>query len=100
MHALSLCSQPRADLHAFYQGWLDKLTALQATTIIGRFMQVENAEQAATSRVAPHRCREIDGIVARLRLAAAKEKQMARQVAINLSTKALQQEKQQLIERL
>jgi len=89
LQALSLRSQPRADLHALYQGWLDTLTALQAAAVTGRFAKSENAEQASARRAALHRCREIDADVVRLRLAAGKEKQMARQVAINMEIKAL-----------
>lgn len=94
LQALSLRNQPRADLHALYQGWLDTLTALQAAAITGRFATSENAEQAGARRVALHRCREIDGEVARLRLAAAKEKQMACQVAVNMEIKALLAERE------
>jgi hypothetical protein len=100
LQALSLRNQPRADLHSLYQGWLDTLTALQAATITGRFAQSENAEQASARRVALHRCREIDGEVARLRLAAAKEKQMARQVAVNIEIKALLYERVQAVQRI
>lgn len=94
LQALSLRNQPRADLYVLYQGWLDTLTALQAAAITGRFAQSENTEQAGARRVALHRCREIDGEVARLRLAAAKEKQMARQVAVNMEIKALLAERE------
>ncbi|MBK7956286.1 MAG: DUF4391 domain-containing protein [Candidatus Accumulibacter sp.] len=94
LQALSLRNQPRADLHALYQGWLDTLTALQAAAITGCFAQSENAEQTTARRIALHRCREIDGEVARLRLAAAKEKQMARQVAVNMGIKALLAERE------
>jgi hypothetical protein len=94
LQALSLRNQPRADLHALYQGWLDTLTALQAAAITGRFAQSENAEQASARRTALHRCREIDDEVARLRLAAAKENQMARQVAVNMEIKALLAERE------
>lgn len=94
LQALSLRCQPRTDLHALYQGWLDTLTALQAAAITGRFVVSGSAEQAVARRAALHRCREIDGEVARLRLAAAKEKQMARQVAVNLEIRALLAERE------
>ena len=94
LQALSLRCQPRNDLHALYQGWLDTLTALQAAAITGRFVACGSAEQAAARRAALHRCREIDGEVARLRLAAAKEKQVARQVAVNMEIKALLAERE------
>lgn len=100
LQALSLRHQPRGDLHALYQGWLDTLTALQAAAITGRFAKCENTEQASVRRIALHRCNEIDGEVARLRLAAAKEKQMARQVAVNMEIKALQDEKSVLVANL
>lgn len=51
------------------------------------------------SRV-PISTRCINNEVARLRLAAAKEKQMTRQLAINLNIKAQRQEQRQLVERL
>jgi len=94
LQALSLRSQPRKDLFALYQGWLDTLTALQAATLTGRFVKSENAEQASVRRATLHRCWEIDGEVARLRLAAGKEKQMARQVAVNMEIKALLAERE------
>ena len=94
LQALCLRCQPRTDLHALYQGWLDTLTALQVAAITGRFVASGSAEQAAARRAALHRCREIDGEVARLRLAAAKEKQMAHQVAVNLELKALLAERE------
>lgn len=94
LQALSLRSQPRTDLFALYQGWLDTLTALQAATLTGRFVKSENTEQATARRAALHRCWEIDGEVARLRLAAGKEKQMARQVAVNTEIKALLAERE------
>ncbi len=94
LQALSLRCQPRTDLHALYQGWLDTLTALQAAAITGRFVKSENVQQASARRAALHRCREIDDEMARLRLAAAKEKQMARQVAVNMEIKALLAERE------
>jgi hypothetical protein len=94
LQALSLRNQPRTDLYALYQGWLDTLTALQAAMITGCFTKSENAAHASARRAALHRCREIDGEVARLRLAAAKEKQMARQVAVNMEIKALLAERE------
>jgi len=100
LHALSLRRQPRGDLRALYQGWMDALTALQAAAITGRFVSSDSVEQAADRRAALRRYQEIDGEVARLRLAAAKEKQMARQVAANLEIKRLVEEREFLREAL
>ncbi|MDD5177495.1 MAG: DUF4391 domain-containing protein [Sterolibacterium sp.] len=94
LQALSLRRQPRTDLYALYQGWIDTLTALQAASITGRFIVSGSAEHSAMRYAALHRCREIESEVARLRLAAEKEKQMARQVAVNLEIKALLAERE------
>jgi Domain of unknown function (DUF4391) len=100
LQALSLSRQPRADLYALYQGWIDTTTALQAAGITGRFVASTSPEEAAARRSALQRCREIDNQVANLRLGAAKEKQIARQVAINLDIKRLEQERASAVSRL
>lgn len=100
LQALSLSRQPRTDLYALYQGWIDSTTALETAGITGRFVASMSREQAATWRAALHRCREIDTQVANLRLGAAKEKQIARQVAINLDIKRLDQERASAVSRL
>lgn len=93
MQAFGLGRQPQTTLYALYQGWLDTLTALQAAQITGQFVVSATPEQAAARRVALHRCRDIDSQIASLRSSAAKENQLARQVAINLDIKTLQAEK-------
>ena len=90
LQALSITRQPRANLKVLYQGWIDILTALQAAQITGQFVTSTNPEQAAARRAALHRCRDIDSQIAILRTSAAKEKQVARQVEINLEIKKLQ----------
>ena len=94
MGALSLSMQPRADLFALYQGWIDTLYAWQAAAITGRFECV-SPQQATARRVALRRCHELDAQISGLRTAASKEKQIARQVAVNLQIKALMAERQQ-----
>jgi len=93
MRAFGLGRQPQTTLYALYQGWIDTLTALQAAQITGRFVASATPEQAAARRVALLCCRDIDSRIASLRTSAAKEKQVARQVAINLEIKALQAER-------
>ncbi|ANB78082.1 hypothetical protein AYM40_37640 (plasmid) [Paraburkholderia phytofirmans OLGA172] len=100
LEGLPLSRQPRADLYALYQGWIDTTTALQAAAITGRFVASTSPEHAAAWRAALQRCREIDSQVANLRLGAAKEKQMARQVAINLEIKRLEQERASAVSQL
>ena len=90
LQALSITRQPRDNLRMLYQGWIDILTALQAAQITGQFVTSTNPEQAAARRAALHRCRDIDSQIAILRTSAAKKKQVARQVEINLEIKKLQ----------
>lgn len=88
--ALALGRQPRTTLHALYQGWIDTLLALQAARATGAFAVAGNAEHAAARRDALQECARLDAEIARLRAAAAKEKQMARQVELNLELKRVE----------
>ena len=88
--ALALGQQPRTTLHALYQGWIDTLLALLAARVTGAFAVSDNAEHAAARRDALQECARLDAEVARLRAAAAKEKQMARQVELNLELKRVE----------
>lgn len=85
--ALSLARQPRADLYRLYQGWIDTLLALLAARVTGVFAVATTSHQAATRREALRECARLDAEIARLRAAAAKEKQVPRQVALNLELK-------------
>lgn len=88
--ALALGRQPRATLCALYQGWLDTLLALQASRVTGAFVVAADAEDRAARRDALRECSRLDAEIARLRIAAAKEKQMARRVALNLELKRVE----------
>lgn len=85
--ALSLARQPRADLYLLYQGWIDTLLALLAARVTGLFAVATSPGQAATRREALRECARLDTEIARLRAAATKEKQVPRQVALNLELK-------------
>jgi hypothetical protein len=88
--ALALGKQPRTTLHALYQGWIDTLLALQAARVTGAFALAANAEQAAARWDALQECTRLDVEIARLRATAAKEKQMARRVELNLELKRVE----------
>ena len=88
--ALALGTQPRTTLHALYQGWIDTLLALNAARVTGTFAVAGNADHAAARRGALQECARLDVEIARLRTAAAKEKQMARQVELNLELKRVE----------
>lgn len=87
LHALSITRQPRENLMVLYQGWLDTLAAFQAAQITGAFTQSQTDEQAVARRASLLACRELEQQIAALRAAAAKEKQLARQVALNMEIK-------------
>jgi len=85
--ALSLAHQPRADLYLLYQGWIDTLLALLAARVTGLFAVAASPDQAAARYHALRECARLDTAIDRLRATAAKEKQVPRQVALNLELK-------------
>lgn len=85
--SLALPRQHRAHLHALYQAWMDALVALLAARVTGAFAASGSPEQAAVRQAALRDCARLDEEIARLRAAAAKERQVARQVDLNLALK-------------
>lgn len=90
MQSLALARQPQATLMALYQGWLDCLTAQQVARYTGTFKGPGDPAQAAARRTALRECQRLDQEATRLRAQAAKEKQMAKQVDLNLALKRVQ----------
>lgn len=90
MQAMVLARQPQTTLYALYQGWMDSLEALLAARLTGSFKDVENPEQAAARRQGLQDCQRLELEAVSLRAKAAKEKQLARQVELNLALKRVQ----------
>lgn len=90
MQSLSVTRQPQATLHALYQGWMDCVQALLAARLTGSYQTSATPEQAAKRRHALADCERCEAEISRLRLLAAKEKQLARQVELNLALKRVQ----------
>ena len=88
--ALALTSQPQATLFGLYQGWIDSVQALLAARLTGTFKAADTPEQAAARRQALQECERLELEATRLRTQAAKEKQLARQVELNLALKRVQ----------
>lgn len=88
--ALGLGRQPQASLLTLYQGWIDALLAFEAARRTGRFEIPDVAERRAARRAALQECARLEIEMARLRAAAAKEKQMPRQVELNLELKRVE----------
>lgn len=88
--ALALAAQPRAHLLALYQGWIDTLLAYQVAGKIGRFARPADPERAVARRQALRECQELEARITALRSAAGKERQLARQMELNLEIKRVQ----------
>lgn len=88
--ALSLTSQPQTTLLGLYQGWIDSVQALLAARLTGSFKTADSPEQAAARRQMLVECERLELEATRLRTLAAKEKQLARQVELNLALKRVQ----------
>jgi hypothetical protein len=89
VQALALARQPQASLLVLYQSWIDCLTAWQAAQVTGTFTIARTPVQAAARREALRTCQRLELEGARLRALAAKEKQMARQMDLNLALKRI-----------
>lgn len=92
LQALAMSRQSQGNLQALYQGWIDCLNAWQAAQYSGAFSLKATPEQTAAQREALRTCQRLEAEVARLHALAAKEKQMARQVELNLALKRLNAE--------
>ncbi len=98
--ALALGRQPRATLFALYEGWMDTLLALDAARRTNVFAIPDAADARAARREALIECERLEAEIARLRAAAAKEKQMPRQVALNLELKRLEAQRATALKKL
>jgi len=81
--AMALARQPQVDLFALYQGWLDTAGAQDIAEETGCFRPSLTREQASARHAALQECRQLKAQVAQLRSQADKERQIARQVALN-----------------
>lgn len=100
VQSLSIAHQPQTSLHALYQGWMDCVQALQAAQWTGNYRITATPEQAVARRQALADCERLEDEISRLRAQGAKERQMARQVEINLQLKALLAERQRIAQYL
>ncbi len=87
--ALAISRQPRTTLHALYQGWIDTVQALRAAKVTGDFSIPTSTVEAADRAAALQEYRRLESRIAELSAAAGKEKQIARQVDMNLTLKRL-----------
>ncbi len=89
LEAMALDRQPHQDLMALYQSWMDCLTAAEAARLTGNFRLPSGPTAAAAQREALRTCQRLEQEAARLRSQAAKERQIAKQVDLNLELQRL-----------
>lgn len=88
--ALAVSRRPHPNLYSLYRSWLDVLLAVEAARTTGVFAEAGSSEHAAERQAAIEECANLDKQIKTLRTAAAKERQMTRQVEMNLQLKRLQ----------
>ncbi len=92
LESLPLAAQPRVHLCAVYQGWLERVEALQASRLTGRFVLPHTPEVAADRRNALVEYDRIQREITSLRARAEKETQINRRVDLNLAIRRLEGE--------
>jgi len=97
---LALNRLPRTDIFMLYQGWLDALTALEAARLTGEFRLAGAPERLAARRATLAQLVELEAEIARQCKTASGERQMARQVELNLLVKQLEIDRQALLNSL
>lgn len=88
--SLVLSGLPRRDLFTLYQGWLDRVAALEAARITGSFAAPDSADRASALRDSLDTYARLQRDLATLRAQAEKEKQLNRRVELNLEIKRLE----------
>lgn len=97
---LALRRQPRANMFTLYQGWIDSVLALLAARRSGRFAPAGTADRTAERRAALAECELLEQEITRLRAAAAKERQIAKLVELNLTLKRVEAALTEALKRL
>ena len=92
--SLPLSHQPRPTLYGLYQGWIDRLQALRVASVTGDFRVPMSPAVSAERSIALQEYLRLDVQIKDLLAAASKEKQLARQVEMNLKLKNLRADRE------
>lgn len=92
-NALAINRQPRTTLHALYQGWINTVHTLRAAKVTGKFSIPTSAKEATDRTAALQKYGHLEKSIADLSAAASKEKQIARQVDMNLQLQRLRNDR-------
>jgi hypothetical protein len=88
--SLAVSRLPARNLFALYQGWLDRVAALEAAQITGTFVPPDSADRASALREALDTHARLQRDIVVLRAQAEKEKQLNHRVELNLEIKRLE----------
>lgn len=94
--SIALNRQPQTTLIALYQGWIERLQALKAAKLTGAFKIVGSSEEALVRREGLAEFARLEAEASRLRAQAGKEKQLARQIELNLALKEVLKQMEKL----
>ena len=90
--SLSISGLPSRDMFALYQGWLDRVAALEAAQITGVFAPPDSTSLSSALRDGLDTHAKLQRDIAVLRARASKERQLNRRVELNLEIKRLESE--------
>lgn len=88
--SLNLSQQPRQNLHAVYQGWIERFEAHAAAQLTGVFNPAPDATTAERRHAALADHQRLSREITLLRASAGKETQLHRRVELNLELKRLE----------
>jgi len=89
---ISISGLPGHDMFTLYQGWLDRIAALESAEITGKFTAPHTPDQAIALRNSLDTRVRLLGDIIKLRTRAEKEKQINRRVELNLEIKRMEAE--------
>jgi len=90
--SLPVAAQPSRNLFALYQGWIDRLSALEAANITGSFVLHDSPEKTIERRFSLEAHCRLQGEIANLRAQADRETQINKRVEINHELQRLEAE--------
>ncbi|MEZ6141703.1 MAG: DUF4391 domain-containing protein [Zavarzinella sp.] len=97
---LSLAGLPKENLFSLYQGWFDRITALDAARYTGSFALASSRGVTERWQISVREIARLDVEIAALRANAEKTTQLNRRVEMNLELRRLQDERLQFLAQL
>lgn len=97
---LALTAQPTGDLFTLYDGWIESLLAVRAAGATTKFHRLRDPAAIMARRTALAECERLAGEMKRVRAAAKRTPQRARQVAYTAELRRLEQADRAALARL